>query len=354
MLAALALAALMTAPSRAAAAAGYASAWVAPFDAFSSQDWACFDEIDLFSHAFDSRQNLFAAYPNLVEQGLAAKPRRTALVAVVVNDVWDPKLADAQTLKSIPLLAHWLGDGKRLDRHVDDLSKVAAPFDGLELDYERIPEHLWGPFVDLVEKLSDKLHAQGKTLSVAVEAGPLYSHGGAIARQHWRRLGAAADKVKIMCYYERGEFSDSVGPGNSTEFVAETGRRALAYIPADHLSLGLSLAATDWQVPLPVLQARRHVARLHFRKARALMAEQNAQPLWDDSFNAPYFKYAKDGQDHAVYYEDEKSLGAKIAAARALGVGVSLWYLGAERPDLRAMGLCGRADAPGPGAPKTP
>jgi spore germination protein YaaH len=332
-------AAVMSAPMLASA---YTSAWVSPFDAFSSVDWDCFDEIGVFAMAFDAKQEIFTAYPKLLEQSAAAKPARVPLVPVMVNDVWNSTQDDVQTLKSLPVLAHWLGDAKRLDRHVDDLAKAAAPYDGIELDYEHVPDHLWGAYVELIEKLADKLHAQGKILGVDVESGPLYSKGGAVARRHWRRLGAAADKVKIMCYYERGEFSSGVGPGSSTEFVSETGRRALAILPADKISLALSLAATDWQVPLPVLQARRHAARLHFRKARELMIQTGAQPLWDDALGAPYFKYEQDGQKHEVWYEDEKTLGAKIAAARKLGVGVSLWYLGAERPDLRAMGLCGK------------
>ena len=37
-----------------------------------------------------------------------------------------------------------------------------------------------------------------------------------------------------------------------------------------------------------------------------------------------------------------RSLADKISAARKLGFGASLWYLGAERPNLKAMGVCPR------------
>lgn len=319
----------------------YSSAWVAPFDKFSSEDWACFDEIDVFALAFDARGEVLNAYPKLLEQAAAAKPAGVKLLPVIVNDAFADGGA-MKELKSVALLDQWLGDPRRLDRHVDSLAAAAADYDGLEIDYERIPARLWGPYVELIEKLGDKLHAQGKTLAVDVEAGPLFSKGGAISKEHWPRLAAAADKVKIMCYYERGEFSDQVGPGSSAAFVREVGRRALALMPADKVSLAYSLAATDWQVPLAALQSRRHVARLHFRKARELQAAEKARPLWDDRHGAPFFRYAKGGEKHEVYYEDERTLGEKVSVASSMGLGVSLWYLGAERPDLRALGLCRR------------
>lgn len=320
--------------------AGYTSAWVTPFDDFSSEGWDCFEEIDVFAMAFDAGNRVFTAYPRLLEQSAAAKPKGALLMPVIVNDVWDPRKKDAETLKSIPALVYWLDDAKRLDQHVDDLAAAAAPYDGIELDYERVPEALWENYALLIEKLADKLHAQGKRLGVDVEAGPLYSRGGRIARRYWPRLAAAADKIKIMCYYERGEFSRRPGPGSSTAFVEDTGRRALAYLPADKTSLAFSLAATDWELPLTLLRSHRHVARLHFRKARQLQEAAKAKPLWDEAFGAPYFRYEKDGAQHEVWYEDKKSLGRKIEAARRLNLGVSLWYLGAARPDLKALGLC--------------
>jgi spore germination protein len=322
-----------------AAAQAYSSAWLTPFDETEPADWACFDELNPFALAFDASGRPRVAYPALLERAAAERSTGTLLLPTIVNDQFAEDGRSVRELKSQALLEQWLGDGERLDRHVEELAALAEPYDGIELDYERIPDRLWGPFVELVEKLADKLHAKGKKLAVAVESGPLYSRGGAVARKHWPRL-AAADRVKIMCYYERGEFSSEPGPGSSSAFVAETGRRALALLPAPKVSLALSLAATDWQLPLSALRSRRHVARLHYRKALQLRQDTGDKERWDDRLQAPYFRYKKDGKEHAVYYEDERSLAAKTEAARRQKLGVSVWYLGRTKPDLRASGVC--------------
>ena len=336
----LAAALFLSAAARAPKAGAYESAWIAPFDAFSAEDWGCFDELNVFALAFDAAGRPFVAYPVLLESAAAAKPKGAALYPVLVNDMFGPGgRPEGGTAKSRQVLERWLADPRARDRHVEDLAALAKPYDGLELDYERVSGRLWDGYAELVEKLADKLHAQGKGLHVDLEYAPVYDDSARV-RKALRRIGEAADRVNVMTYYERGELPDAPGPGSTPAFVAATGRRALSLFRSDKLVLALSLAATDFEVPVPVLQYFRRVRRIHYRAARELLASADARPSWDDAHGAPYLAYKKDGKAHEVWYEDERTLGAKAAAARQLGAGVGLWYLGATRPDLRAMGLC--------------
>lgn len=327
---------LLAAPT---AAAAYTSAWIAPFDAFSSRDWRCFDEINPFAFAFDARNEPFVAYPELLAESVKAKPPRAPLIPVLVNDVWSSTGKDVQTLKSAALLQYWLSDPARLERHAQALAALARPYDGIELDYEHVSGYLWPRYVELVSRVAALLHSEGKQVIVDLEPGPLYSRGGAAAK-YWPMLGAVADRVKVMCYYERGELSDRPGPGSSAAWVEQTAKRILAVLPREKTALAFSLAATDWQVPLPLIPLRRHVHRIHYKAALALRQETKAEPVWDEAFQAPYFRYEKDGLRHEVWYEDERTLGRKLEIARKLGLGASFWYIGATRPDLGAIGIC--------------
>ena len=315
-------------------AAAYVSAWVAPFDAFSSRDWGCFDEVNPFAFAFDERREVFAAYPDLLARSVAAKPEGVALIPVVVNDVWDADRKTVRALKSSSVLRYWLGDRERLRRHAEALVAAARPYDGIELDYEHVPAALWPRYAELVGRVAAALRPAGKKVVVDLEPYALDARAGEVA--------AAADRVKVMCYYERGELSDRPGPGASADWVEALARRALAVLPREKIALAFSLAATDWQVPLPLLPLRRHVRRLHFRRARELLAAAGTRPVWDDVFGAPYFRYKEEDRAHEVWYEDERTLGRKLEIARKLGLGASFWYLGDARPDLKAMGLCPR------------
>lgn len=331
---------LLAGRSAAASATTPVSAWVAPFDAYSSEGWGCFDEINPFAFAFGRDRAIFTAYPELLARAAKDKPAGAALIPVLVNDVWDERGATVTTLKSAALLDYWLADPARLESHARALIAAAQPYDGIELDYERISEANYPRYAELVKRVAQALRPQGKKVIVDLEPYPLYSRGGRLAATYWPKLAAAADRVKLMCYYERGELSDRPGPGASADWVAQTARRALAAVPADKLSLAFSLAATDWQVPLPLLPLRRHAKRIHFRQAEALREKLGAQPVWDDAFGAPYFRYEEHGRKHEVWYEDARTLVRKLEIARKLGVGASFWYIGATRPDLKAMGLC--------------
>jgi spore germination protein YaaH len=315
-------------------AAAYTSAWVTPFDGFEPRELACFDVVNVFALDFDGRNEIFVAHPELLDAAARGKRPGALLIATIVNDV------EHGALKSQDVLRYWLADEKRIGQHADDIVKAVERFDGVELDYERMPDDLWPAFVKLVGKVGERLHAQGKRVEVAVEAAPLYRGGGAVARAQWPALGAAADRVKVMCYYERGDFSDRPGPGTSQAWVEGTAKKALALLPPEKVSLAFSLAATDWEVPLPALRTKRQVKRLHFKQAEKLKSEIGGEPQWDDAFGSPLWRYRKDGRDHEVWYEDEKTLGRKVDAARRLGAGVSLWYLGLRHPDLAASGLC--------------
>jgi spore germination protein YaaH len=49
---------------------------------------------------------------------------------------------------------------------------------------------------------------------------------------------------------------------------------------------------------------------------------------------SPHFSYTSDGTRHEVWYEDVRSITAKLDLARRYGVGVFLWRLGGQDPAL--------------------
>ncbi len=313
-------------------------AWLVPWDRMpEAPALRCFDELHPFAYAFNPRGEVVLAHPELLARALRERSEATRIVPVVVNDVVAGSGKPA-ALKSPELLRRILGEPEAMERHVQELLRIAsAPeFSGLEIDYERIPEPLWGRFVEFIARLGAELRRQGKTLVVDVEAGSLRK--GREAQRYWPQLAQSADRLQLMCYYERGEWSLVPGPGASLEYAKDAARKALSLVGPERLSVALSLAGTEYKTGASL---RGRVRRLHYREVRETLLRTGALPRWDARFASPFITYRDDDGNRELWFEDERSLREKIESLRKEGVrSIGLWYLGGTHPDLSAAGLC--------------
>ena len=325
----------LLASTRARAAKGAAmngsSAWVVPWDSADAAAGGCFDELNPFAFALSSAPALYLLYPDQIKEVSRLRRPGVLLVPVVVNDIYTA--GQPAELKSDRALSTLLSDPERIARHVAELTAAAQEFDGLEIDYERIPPDRWAAYVDFIGRLAASLHKNGKKLYIDVE--PKLLRG-----KEWTRLVSAADKIKVMAYYERGGAAASPGPGNSSAWVVETARQALRVVPAEKLVVALSLAGTDWAPPATDPASTWTAKRLNYGQVQDLLSKSGAVVL-RDAAGMPSFHAVRDGQEHEIWFEDEKSLGKKVRALRALGIKrIAFWYWGRKHPDAAALGLC--------------
>lgn len=98
------------------------------------------------------------------------------------------------------LLANMLVDTTQRQAHVDALVNLAVGslYNGIDLDYRGLDKNLRGEFHQFLKELADKLHAQGKTLSVRVEpAVQVAEDRWETGAYDWQVIGLLADTVKI-------------------------------------------------------------------------------------------------------------------------------------------------------------
>ena len=321
-------------PARARAASGAPktgfSAWVVPWDSAGAAA-GCFDELNPFAFALSSAPAPVLAFPKLMKDVLRRRRRGDLVVPVVVNDVYSE--GNEAELKSDRALSVLLSDSGRTARHVAELEAAAQGYDGLEIDYERIPPDLWRPYTEFVERLGASLHKHGKRLYIDLEPRLLRS-------KDWARLVRAADRIKVMAYYERGGDAARPGPGNSAAWVVETARLALRVVPPEKLVIAVSLAGTDWAPSAPGGPSSWTAKRLNYGQVMDLRSKSGAKVSRDAS-NVPYFHAVRDGRDDEIWFEDARSLKVKIRALQALGIKrIAFWYWGRKHPDAGALGLC--------------
>lgn len=200
-----------------------------------------------------------------------------------------------------------------------------TPFTGINIDFEQLPDTDAKQFVTFLGKLHSALHQEGKGLSVDVPAetaGDKWDEG-----YNYAGIAKNADEVLIMTYdysYPGGP----AGPIAPVGWVKDVLQYAVTQSPQTKLRLGLPMYGYDWY--------GKHTNALTLKQIDELIKSKHVKPRWDATADAPYFTYTdKSGKKHTVYYENAKSVKAKLALAKQYRVpGVFTWYLGSENESV--------------------
>jgi spore germination protein len=129
--------------------------------------------------------------------------------------------------------------------------------------------------------------------------------------------------------YDYSYSTSPPGPIAPPSWVDRVLRLATRSVSSDRIVLGLPTYGYDWAAGaagVPVQWADVQA----IAKGRALPQQ------WDAGHSSPWLRYT-DAQSHRhiVWYENARSLAAKLAIAQRHGVSrVVLWRLGGEDPDI--------------------
>lgn len=102
---------------------------------------------------------------------------------------------------------------------------------------------------------------------------------------------------------------------------------ALTEIPAEKIWLGVPNYGYDW--PLPFERGKTKATSLSSQQAVALARRYGSDISYDETAQSPWFRYTgEDGVQHEVWFEDARSIQAKLALIPEYGlVGAGYWNL---------------------------
>jgi spore germination protein len=225
------------------------------------------------------------------------------------------------------LVADVLGSPRRAEAHREELVDAVLEhgWDGIDIDYEALPPVAGESFVDFLSALRDDLHAHDLVLSVAVPARVSDEETWTLAYSY-QRLGQVADQVRVMAY-DHAWSGSTAGPVAPLPWVEDVVAYARERIPPGKLTLGVATYGYDWVGSTGVYLPATAVFEL--------ANKTGAVPRWDPAAAASTFSYELKGEQHTVWYEDARSLEAKLAVAAREGLrGVALWQIGGEDPGV--------------------
>lgn len=203
----------------------------------------------------------------------------------------------------------------------------AKGYRGLDVDFEYLPASLAQPYAAFLHRLHRLLRSRGLFLWTALAPKTSASQTGILYEGHdYAAIGAAVDGALLMTYewgYAQGP-PMAVAPLPSVRAVLDY---AVTAIPPEKLLLGIPNYGYDW--PLPFVSGTTRARSLSNQQAIALAVEQGAEIFYDEAAQSPYFHYTDNaGTAHAVWFEDARSLDAKLRLIQEYGLmGAGFWNL---------------------------
>ncbi len=199
-------------------------------------------------------------------------------------------------------------------------------YQGIDIDFEYVPETDAALYPAFIRKLKERLAPLGYFVMVALAPKTSREQRGLLYQGHdYKALGEAADYVLVMTY----EWGYTYGPPLAVAPINEV-RRVLDYavseISRDKILLGMPNYGYDWT--LPFVQGESEADGISNVEAVNIARENNAAIRFDEVSQAPTFEYIKDGKEHVVWFEDAKSVNAKLNLINEYGLrGLSVWQI---------------------------
>lgn len=224
------------------------------------------------------------------------------------------------------------------------LVEAAKGYSGLTIDFEGLSgEENRQNLSEFMALLREKLPRE-QTLYMAVPPSDWYTG------YDYRALGRVCDKIILMAHdYQWTSVPESyVGTANTDTPCAPLNRVYGALCQLTHretgvedvskIALAVSFGSAGLKVDEDGLVAEAAMYGPGMSTLADRLRQEDAQVGWAEEYQSPYvFYHNEEGERYKVWYEDERSVTAKIRLARLFGVkGLSLWRLGTVPSDADA------------------
>ncbi|MDK2918959.1 MAG: spore germination protein [Candidatus Petromonas sp.] len=202
---------------------------------------------------------------------------------------------------------------------------------GLDIDFEYIFPEDREKYNNFLRKITTRLHELGFTVTTALAPKIAADQPGLLYEAHdYPFHGATVDHIILMTY----EWGYTYGPPLAVAPINEV-RKVLNYavtaIPPEKILMGIPNYGYDWILPYVQGRAATTVSNT---AAVQLAQREGAFIRYDEKAQAPFFRYYDEqGREHIVWFEDARSIEAKLKLVNEYGLGgVSYWTIGRYFP----------------------
>jgi spore germination protein len=306
--------------------------------------------INAYAYPYTDRSLIIKALPYLTmltiftygfsEDGELISPDDDELIALAYSYGVKPVML-LSTLTSDGSFSNELADVLLNSEYLQDIliQKIIANMQSkgyyaLDIDFEYVPQRDKEAYAAFVKRLTEQLNRVGFLSLVALAPKTSSSQSGLLYEAHdYFALGRAANLALTMTY----EWGYTYGPPMAVapiNKVNEVLSYAVTEIPPQKLLMGIPLYGYDWKIPYEKGVSK--ATSISPQQAIVIAYENGAEILYNEASQAPYFRY--DGDTHEVWFEDAKSIQAKLALLDRYSLaGIGYWNLARDFPQNWAV-----------------
>ncbi|HEY8891608.1 MAG TPA: glycosyl hydrolase family 18 protein [Clostridium sp.] len=198
---------------------------------------------------------------------------------------------------------------------------------GLDIDFEYIHPEDRVNYNNFLRKVVNRLKPLGYPVTTALAPKPSGDIKGLLYEAHdYPVHGALATHVILMTY----EWGYTAGPPLAVSPINEVKKildYAVTVIPSKKIFMGIPNYGYDWTLPFVKGTTATALGNV---EAVDLARKVFASIQYDPISQAPFFNYYdSNGKKHAVWFEDARSMNAKLRTANDYNLGgVSYWTVG--------------------------
>ncbi len=268
--------------------------------------------------------------------------------------------------EEVGILSHMLDDEKstsdvikEINRLIDQttVTNTKLKFDGVVIDFEALRDEGENKekFISFLSMLKNEIDKKNKKLIVCVhpkrQTGQVYYDG-----YDYKAIGEIADKVILMAHdYAPKKLTDEekenftpdtptpLAPIKDIYYALKYATDAQNGIPRDKLLLQISFGTLQWNFEEgKIVNTFPYTPYYEVIKEKMTdTAINDFRIAYSDAMQSPSVIYTdpKTGLVKRIWYEDERSVEAKIILAKIFGIeGISIWRLGTV-PDYKESEL---------------
>ncbi|MCH1984346.1 glycosyl hydrolase family 18 protein [Ruminococcus sp. OA3] len=298
---------------------GYAYPFISPW--VLQETLPYLTDLSVFSYGFTSDGNLV---PPLLSEDWMLDAAETAGTRPIL--VLTPLGPDGQFNNELisAVVNNFTVQEHLLNQLIETMETLG--YGGLDIDFEYIKAEDRDAFTAFVTRTVNTLSPLGYPVSVALAPKTSADQQGLLYQgKDYPALGAIADHVLLMTY----EWGYTYGPPMAVAPISMV-RRVLDYavteIPPGKIDLGIPNYGYDW--PLPFVRGETAATTIGNVEAVRLAVRYHAVIQFDETAQSPYFYYEDEGITHEVWFEDARSIRAKLGLIQEYGLrGAGYWQI---------------------------
>lgn len=206
-------------------------------------------------------------------------------------------------------------------------SAIEYGLDGINIDFEVIPEEAVDGFIQFVREISVKCKKNNLVLSVDVPP-PTYT-------QYYNRaaLGEVCDYVIVMGYDEHYYGSEKAGSVASFSYEKDGLVDTMREVPVQKVISGIPFYTRLWNTKTNEDGTTTVTSEvMGMSEAEQMLINNDVKAVWDEETHQNYAEFeGDDGSLYQIWLEDKHSIEDKLSMVKDYGLpGVAFWKLGFE------------------------